>query len=600
MKKILSIMLAAVMLVSAICVNVSADGYYLQERFSNGSSSFHKNFIAGSTSVTRDGKLVGHSDARSIMSSYDDSSGVFNNTRAWLEYDAEIEICATDDRAVGGSREISLVYCNDNLVVAGIEEDRSFISFGYDFVKGEFYLTNCLGGGGEENQLVVRVAKKIDEDNFNQLGMTVTSGRIRGYFNGELIIDFVDTADSYRIAKKISSPFLFWNTGNYFRISAIDIASPEYIYPAGQTPVTNTTAAVTVAAVAHDLIVGDTQLVVDFVLNVPTGVTLSGFAVNFQYDREVMALVEASDYNIRGQGIYGQHYTDMPYNLVWAGTDRDAIIGTGKDLVVLSLTFELEAPATGGTEYNVNIACTDLKDFYSNSLEDSVIIKNAYVVATAKYTDAAVTVAAVAHDVTVGDTQLVVDFVLNVPTGISIQGFAVYFRFDAFLMKLVEASDYNIKGQGIYGQHYTDMPYNLVWAGIDRDLIKGTGEDIVILSLTFDLAAPATEGTEYTVNIACTDLKDANDNSLEGSTVIKKAHVVAKAKYTVGDLNGDNKYDIADVILILKIIAKWDLPDVFIVAADVNGDGCVNTMDATYYLKAIAGWKGFSVGTLVN
>ena len=49
MKKILSIMLAAVMLVSAICVNVSADGYYLQERFSNGSSSFHKNFIAGST-----------------------------------------------------------------------------------------------------------------------------------------------------------------------------------------------------------------------------------------------------------------------------------------------------------------------------------------------------------------------------------------------------------------------------------------------------------------------------------------------------------------------------------------------------------------------
>ena len=359
-------------------------------------------------------------------------------------------------------------------------------------------------------------------------------------------------------------------------------------------------AAVTVAAVAHDLTVGDTQLVVDFVLNVPAGVTLSGFAVNFQYDRDVMALVEASDYNIRGQGIYGQHYTDMPYYLVWAGTDRDAIIGTGKDLVVLSLTFELEAPATGGTEYNVNIDCTDLKDFNSNSLEDSVIIKNAYVVATAKYTDAAVTVAAVAHDVTVGDTQLVVDFVLNVPTDVTLQGFAVNFQYDKEVMALVEASDYNIRGQGIYGQNYTDMPYNLVWAGIDRDLIKGTGEDIVILSLTFDLAAPATEGTEYTVNIACTDLKDANDNSLEGSAVIKKAHVVAKTKYTVGDLNGDNKYDIADVILILKIIAKWDLPDVFIVAADVNGDGSVNTMDATYYLKAIAGWKGFSVGTLVN
>ncbi len=145
---------------------------------------------------------------------------------------------------------------------------------------------------------------------------------------------------------------------------------------------------------------------------------------------------------------------------------------------------------------------------------------------------AAVTVAAVAHDVTVGDTQLVVDFVLNVPTDVTLQGFAVNFQYDKEVMTLVEASDYNIKGQGIYGQNYTDMPYNLVWAGIDRDAIKGSGEDLVILSLTFDLAAPATEGAEYTVNIACTDLKDSNDNSLEGSAVIKNASAVAAVATT--------------------------------------------------------------------
>lgn len=238
MKKILSILLVAVMLVSAVCVSVSAEGYYLQERFTNGGATFDSNFIAGATWITDDGKLIGYSDARTFMSRYDDSDGVFNNTMlTWLEYDVEIQVWADADENAGDSRDYSLAYCNDNLVVAGIEEDRSFISFGYDFVNGEFYLSKVLGGGGEEDQLVARVAKEIKGDEFNKLGMTVTRGRIRGYFNGELIIDFVDTADTYRIAKEINSPFLFWNTSNFFQVSSVDVASPEYIYPAGLAPV---------------------------------------------------------------------------------------------------------------------------------------------------------------------------------------------------------------------------------------------------------------------------------------------------------------------------------------------------------------------------
>ena len=67
--------------------------------------------------------------------------------------------------------------------------------------------------------------------------------------------------------------------------------------------------------------------------------------------------------------------------------------------------------------------------------------------------------------------------------------------------------------------------------------------------------------------------------------------------YNVGDLNGDGNYNIDDAILILKIMANWDLPDVFKEAGDINGDGRTNSMDVIYYLKAIAGWKGFVVGT---
>lgn len=231
MRKIFSILLIASIIVGAVCVNVSAVGYYLQERFNDGGSSFNKNFIAGAAWITDDSQLVGDRNTLTFMSRYDDSNGVFNDTMfTWLEYDAEIEICAIDDRAVDGSRDISLVYCNDNRVAAGIDEDRSFISFGYDFVKGEFYLTNCLGGGGEEDQLVARVGKEINEKVFNKFCISVTRGRIRGYFNGQLIIDFVDTDDTYKIAKKINSPFFFWNTGNFFSIKSIDISMPCYIY----------------------------------------------------------------------------------------------------------------------------------------------------------------------------------------------------------------------------------------------------------------------------------------------------------------------------------------------------------------------------------
>lgn len=58
---------------------------------------------------------------------------------------------------------------------------------------------------------------------------------------------------------------------------------------------------------------------------------------------------------------------------------------------------------------------------------------------------------------------------------------------------------------------------------------------------------------------------------------------------TPGDVNGDTKINLADVSLILKYIAKWDVV-LDLDAADVTDDGNVNLADVSLMLKYIAKW----------
>ncbi len=61
-------------------------------------------------------------------------------------------------------------------------------------------------------------------------------------------------------------------------------------------------------------------------------------------------------------------------------------------------------------------------------------------------------------------------------------------------------------------------------------------------------------------------------------------------KIAVGDLNRDGKFNLSDVTLILKYIAKWNLGDreFFEVAGDFNSDGKVDIGDVSSYLRWIA------------
>lgn len=55
-----------------------------------------------------------------------------------------------------------------------------------------------------------------------------------------------------------------------------------------------------------------------------------------------------------------------------------------------------------------------------------------------------------------------------------------------------------------------------------------------------------------------------------------------------GDVNSDGEVNLADVTLLLKHLASWDVT--VSEAADVNGDEAVNLADVTLLLKYLAGW----------
>ncbi len=93
-----------------------------------------------------------------------------------------------------------------------------------------------------------------------------------------------------------------------------------------------------------------------------------------------------------------------------------------------------------------------------------------------------------------------------------------------------------------------------------------------------DAVEATADADGYTGDTYC---KDCGAKIAEGETIPKLR--------TPGDVTGEGKINLADVSLILKYIAKWDV-ELNTSAADVTADGKVNLADVSLLLKYIAKW----------
>ena len=253
MKKLVSALLILAMLASIACISTSAAGIRLNMNFES-MEIFSESFHAGNFYVAPEGgKLYGYNEARALQTKYDDKEfGYFVPAPyCWLTYDTSIDIIISDDDLDESDRSVAVVYANDNPYYYGRADERIFMAFTYDIKDNCFRLCNYMENREPDAQFVAPVAITeeidIEGNETHTMGMSVERGRIRCFWDGKLVIDFVDTEDEYTIAKEIVSPFLFWQRGNFVQISNISVSDQGYLFPnasADEGTTTTTTAPV--------------------------------------------------------------------------------------------------------------------------------------------------------------------------------------------------------------------------------------------------------------------------------------------------------------------------------------------------------------------
>ena len=132
-------------------------------------------------------------------------------------------------------------------------------------------------------------------------------------------------------------------------------------------------------------------------------------------------------------------------------------------------------------------------------------------------------------------------------------------------------------------------PCKFLWEGqeiSDNDIIDGS-----VLVLSFKVSDDVQAGTAIPVKVSYSqgDIVDGELNAVEAT--LKDGYVLVD-DYLPGDLNGDNKVNTTDVILMSRYITGGYDISINENAADVNADGKCNTSDIILLRRYIAGGYG--------
>ena len=146
----------------------------------------------------------------------------------------------------------------------------------------------------------------------------------------------------------------------------------------------------------------------------------------------------------------------------------------------------------------------------------------------------------------------------------------------------------------------------LVIPVLDEDAVTAANSQgtLVVMMVDTTLAAPLTAGTEKEL-LSVKFTVDADEEvgdvpitlaNVSLATVVEEAAVdvevstqdgkVTVAEFQKGDVNGDGKVNIFDLLSLLKVLSGKETAEG---AVDVNGDGKINIFDLLELLKTLAG-----------
>ncbi len=167
----------------------------------------------------------------------------------------------------------------------------------------------------------------------------------------------------------------------------------------------------------------------------------------------------------------------------------------------------------------------------------------------------------------------------------------VKLAFDTKVLTLKEVKDAGVLGSAMHTPSL-NSPYTLYWfngTATENYTVNG-----VAATLVFEIKDSAAVG-HYAVT-ASTDSENIYNADMDEVEFITVSGEVEVIDVVLGDLNGDDKVNVKDNMMLARYLAEWpdyDESTVNLAAADLNGDGKVNVKDNMILARHLAEWPGY-------
>ena len=163
-----------------------------------------------------------------------------------------------------------------------------------------------------------------------------------------------------------------------------------------------------------------------------------------------------------------------------------------------------------------------------------------------------------------------------------INGWAFDIDYDSDVIELIKC-DEGVFNEITTSEKQNANPYHIQWFGLKDDTSNG-----VIAKLTFKAKENAEEG-DYPIKVTYDEYEIGNEKDEQVHFDVVNG-IIKVTKHLPGDVNGDGRVNLRDVIRLNQYVAGWNVT-VVDNSTDINGDGRVNLRDVIRLNQYVAGWK---------
>ena len=171
---------------------------------------------------------------------------------------------------------------------------------------------------------------------------------------------------------------------------------------------------------------------------------------------------------------------------------------------------------------------------------------------------------------------------VSISSNSGVAGFQGKLDFDQSKLKIVSAEALNVNGLVL-----TINPADGSFTGLStKGNTTATG---AVFKISLQATGDADKG-DVLVSVSVTRCADIKRAAVASIVQAGKVTITEGNAKMSGDVTGDGKVDIMDVIRLLKYVSGWE---VAIVSgnSEVTGDGDINIMDVIRLLKYVSGWE---------